>query len=101
VNRGASITLAIHPLPVTGEIERLRREIDELSAFLSDRRAAGVENDIRLRHARIDSLLSSVTIPFNLLFAVRVWADTPTASPRRRSRCARPCRASTGPSSCR
>ena len=26
---------------------------------------------------RIDSLLSSVTIPFNLLFVVRVWADTP------------------------
>ena len=77
VNRGASITLCIHPLPVGGEIDRLRREIDELSAFLSDRRAAGVESDIRLRHARIDSLLSSVTIPFNLLFVVRVWADTP------------------------
>jgi hypothetical protein len=77
VGRGASITLAIHPLPVGGEIDRLRREIDELSAFLSDRRAAGVENEIRLRHGRIDSLLSSVTIPFNLLFAVRVWADTP------------------------
>jgi hypothetical protein len=77
VNRGASITLAVRPLPVGGEIDRLRREIDELSAFLSDRRAAGVENDIRLRHARIDSLLSSVTIPFNLLFVVRVWADTP------------------------
>ena len=77
VSRGAAITLAVHPLPVGGEIERLRREIDELSAFLSDRRAAGVENDIRLRHVRIDSLLSSVTIPFNVLFAVRVWADTP------------------------
>ena len=77
VNHGASITLAIHPLPVGSEIDRLRREIDELSAFLSDRRAAGVENDIRLRRGRIDSLLSSVTIPFNLLFAVRVWADTP------------------------
>jgi hypothetical protein len=77
VNRGASITLCIRPLPVGGEIDRLRREIDELSAFLSDRRAAGVENDIRLRHGRIDSLLSSVTIPFNLLFVVRVWADTP------------------------
>jgi hypothetical protein len=77
VNRGASITLAVHPLPVGGEIERLRREIDELSAFLSDRRAAGVENDIHLRRARIDSLLSSVTIPFNVLFVVRVWADTP------------------------
>ena len=77
VNRGASITLAIHPLPVGAEIDRLRREIDELSAFLSDRRAAGVENDIRLRRSRIDSLLSSVTIPFNLLFVVRVWSDTP------------------------
>jgi type IV secretion system protein TrbE len=77
VNRGASITLGIRPLPVGGEIDRLRREIDELSAFLSDRRAAGVENDIRLRHGRIDSLLSSATIPFNLLFVVRVWADTP------------------------
>jgi hypothetical protein len=76
VNRGAAITLAIRPLPVSGEIERLRREIDELSAFLSDRRAAGVENDIRLRHGRIDSLLSSATIPFNLLFVVRVWSDT-------------------------
>jgi hypothetical protein len=76
VNRGASIVLCIHPLPVGGEIDRLRREIDELSAFLSDRRAAGVESDIRLRHARIESLLSSVTIPFNLLFVVRVWADT-------------------------
>ncbi len=76
VNRGASITLDIHPLPVGAEIDRLRREIDELSAFLSDRRAAGVENDIRLRHGRIDSLLSSATIPFNLLFVVRVWADT-------------------------
>ena len=79
VSRGASITLAVRPLPVGGEIDRLRREIDELSAFLSDRRAAGVENDIRLRHGRIDSLLSSVTIPFQLLFAVRVWADTPEA----------------------
>jgi len=79
VGRGASITLCIRPLPVGGEIDRLRREIDELSAFLSDRRAAGVENDIRLRHSRIDSLLSSVTIPFNLLFIVRVWADTPDA----------------------
>ena len=77
VSRGASITLAIRPLPVAGEIDRLRREIDELSAFLSDRRAAGVENDIQLRRGRIDSLLSSVTIPFNLLFAVRVWAGTP------------------------
>jgi hypothetical protein len=77
VNRGAAITLVVHPLPVGGEIDRLRREIDELSAFLSDRRAAGVESDIRLRHARIESLLSSVTIPFNLLFVVRVWADTP------------------------
>jgi hypothetical protein len=77
VNRGASITVAIHPLPVGGEIDRLRREIDELSAFLSDRRAAGVENDIRMRHGRIDSLLSSVTIPFNVLLVVRVWADTP------------------------
>jgi hypothetical protein len=79
VGRGASITLCIRPLPVGGEIDRLRREIDELSAFLSDRRAAGVENDIRLRHGRIDSLLSSVTIPFNLLFIVRVWADSPDA----------------------
>ncbi|MFZ1054798.1 MAG: hypothetical protein WAN79_03920 [Opitutaceae bacterium] len=77
VNRGASITLAIRALPVGSEIERLRREIDELSAFLSDRRAAGVENDIRLRQGRIESLLSSVTIPFNLLFIVRVWSDTP------------------------
>jgi len=79
VNRGASITLCIRPLPVGAEIDRLRREIDELSAFLSDRRAAGVENDIRMRHGRIDSLLSSATIPFNLLFVVRVWADTPDA----------------------
>ncbi len=79
VSRGASITLAIHPLPVGAEIERLRREIDELSAFLSDRRAAGVENDIRLRRGRIDSLLSSATIPFNMLFVVRVWADTADA----------------------
>jgi hypothetical protein len=79
VGRGASITLCIRPLPVGAEIDRLRREIDELSAFLSDRRAAGVENDIRLRHSRIDSLLSSVTIPFNLLFIVRVWADSPDA----------------------
>jgi hypothetical protein len=79
VNRGASITLAVHPLPVGGEIDRLRREIDELSAFLSDRRAAGVENDIRLRRGRIDSLLSSATIPFNMLFVVRVWADTADA----------------------
>jgi type IV secretion system protein TrbE len=79
VNRGASITLGIRPLPVGPEIDRLRREIDELSAFLTDRRAAGVENDIRLRHSRIDSLLSSATIPFNLLFVVRVWADTPEA----------------------
>lgn len=77
VGRGASITVGIHPLAVSGEIDRLRREIDELSAFLTDRRAAGVENDIRLRHGRIDSLLSSVTIPFNMLFVVRVWADTP------------------------
>ncbi len=76
VSRGASITLAIHPLPVGAEIDRLRREIDELSAFLSDRKAAGVENDIRLRHLRIESLLSSVTIPFNVLFVVRVWSDT-------------------------
>jgi hypothetical protein len=79
VNRGASITLGIRPLPVGPEIDRLRREIDELSAFLTDRRAAGVENDIRLRHSRIDSLLSSATIPFNLLFVVRVWACTPEA----------------------
>jgi hypothetical protein len=77
VSRSASITLSIHPLPVGGEIERLRREIDELSAYLSDRKSAGVENDIRLRHARIESLLSSVTVPFNVLFVVRVWADTP------------------------
>jgi hypothetical protein len=76
VNRGAAITLAIRPLAVSREIDRLRKEIDELSAFLSDRRAAGVENDIRLRHGRIDSLLSSATIPFKLLFIVRVWADT-------------------------
>ena len=79
VGRGASITLCIRPLPVGGEIDRMRREIDELSAFLADRRAAGVENDIRLRHGRIDSLLSSVTIPFNMLFIVRVWAATPDA----------------------
>ncbi|HEY4988270.1 MAG TPA: hypothetical protein VII09_00605 [Opitutaceae bacterium] len=79
VNRGASVTLGIQPLPVGPEIERLRKEIDELSAFLTDRRAAGVENDIRMRHSRIDSLLSSATIPFNLLFVVRVWADTPEA----------------------
>jgi len=76
VNRGAAITLAIRPLGVGAEIERLRREIDELSAFLTDRRATGIENDIRLRHARIDSLLSSVTIPFHLLFVVRVWAES-------------------------
>jgi hypothetical protein len=76
VGRGASVTLAIRPLPVGAEIDRLRREIDELSAFLSDRRSAGVDNDIRLRRGRIDSLLSSVTIPFNLLFVVRVWAET-------------------------
>ena len=77
VSRGACITLAIRPLPVGREIDRLRREIDELSAFLTDRRAAGVENDIRLRQGRIESLLSSVTIPFNMLFTVRVWSDTP------------------------
>jgi hypothetical protein len=77
VGRGASITVSVRPLPVAPEIDRLRREIDELSAFLSDRRSAGVENDILMRRARIDSLLSSVTIPFNLLFVVRVWADTP------------------------
>jgi len=76
VGDGACVTLGVRPLPVGGEIDRLRREIDELSAFLSDRRAAGVENDIRLRHGRIDSLLSSVTIPFNLLFTVRVWSPT-------------------------
>ena len=76
VSRGACITLCARPLPVGAEIERLRREIDQLSAFLTDRRAAGVENDIQLRRARIDSLLSSVTIPFNMLFVVRVWADT-------------------------
>jgi hypothetical protein len=76
VGRGASVTLGIRPLPVGGEIERLRREIDELSAFLADRRSAGVENDIRLRRGRIESLLSSVTVPFNLLFVVRVWSDT-------------------------
>ena len=77
VGRCASICLCIRPLAVGAEIDRLRREIDELSAFLSDRRATGVDNDIRLRRGRIDSLLSSVTIPFNLLFIVRVWADTP------------------------
>ncbi len=79
VGRGAAVTLSLRPLPVGGEIERLRREVDELSAFLTDRRAAGVENDIRLRRGRIDSLLSSVTIPFNVLLVVRVWADTAEA----------------------
>lgn len=73
---GACVTLAVRPLPVAAEIDRLRREIDELSAFLADRKAAGVENDIRLRHSRIESLLSSVTIPFHLLFTVRVWSPT-------------------------
>ena len=77
VGRGACISVGVRPLPVGGEIDRLRREIDELSAFLSDRRSAGVENDIRMRRGRIDSLLSAVTIPFNMLFVVRVWADTP------------------------
>ena len=76
VGEGACMTLGIRPLPVGAEIDRLRREIDELSAFLTDRRAAGVENDIRLRHGRIESLLSSVTIPFNLLFTVRVWSSS-------------------------
>ncbi|HEY1765713.1 MAG TPA: hypothetical protein VGF85_12380, partial [Opitutaceae bacterium] len=77
VGRGACITASVRPLPVGKEIDRLRKEIDELSAFLSDRRSAGVENDIRMRRGRIDSLLSAVTIPFNMLFVVRVWADTP------------------------
>ncbi len=72
----ACVTLSVRPLPVAAEIDRLRREIDELSAFLADRKAAGVENDIRLRHTRIESLLSSVTIPFHLLFTVRVWSPT-------------------------
>ncbi len=76
VGSGACVTVAVRPLPVAPEIDRLRREIDELSAFLSDRKAAGVENDIRLRHSRIESLLSSVTIPFHLLFTVRVWSPT-------------------------
>jgi hypothetical protein len=76
VNRGAAITLAVRPLSVGAEIERLRREIDELSAFLNDRRATGIENDLRHKRERIDSLLSSVTIPFHLLFVVRVWAGT-------------------------
>ena len=76
VASGACITVSVRPLPVAAEIDRLRREIDELSAFLSDRKAAGVENDIRLRYSRIESLLSSVTIPFHLLFTVRVWSAT-------------------------
>jgi len=76
VGRGAAITLNIYPLAVDREIDRLRQEIDELSAFLRERKAAGVENDIQLRRARIDSLLSSVTIPFNVLFVARVWDST-------------------------
>ena len=85
---GAAITLAIRPLPVAGEIgQAAPRDRRAQSAFLSDRRAAGVENDIRLRRGRIDSLLSSVTIPFNLLFVVRVWSDhRGRGSRRRRSR---------------
>jgi hypothetical protein len=76
VGRGVAITLNIQPRSVEREIDRLRREIDELRAFLSDRKAVGVENDLQLRRERIDSLLSSVTIPFSLLMVVRVWDAT-------------------------
>jgi hypothetical protein len=76
VARGAAVTLGIYPRSVQGEIDRLRREIDELRAFLKDRKAAGIENDLQWRRERIDSLLSSVTIPFSLLMVVRVWDRT-------------------------
>jgi type IV secretion system protein TrbE len=79
VDRCAAVTVAVRPVPVGPEIERLRREIDQLSAFLRDRRAAGVENDIRLRRERIDSLMASSTLPFALLAVVRVWGPTEEA----------------------
>ena len=73
---GAAITLNVYPLAVDVEIDRLRREIIDLSLFLSDKKSVGVENDILLRRARIDSLLTSVTIPFKMLFVIRVWDQT-------------------------
>jgi hypothetical protein len=76
VGRGVAITLNISPRSVEGEIDRLRREIDELQAFVHDRKSTGVENDLQWRRERIDSLLSSVTIPFSLLMVVRVWDAT-------------------------
>jgi len=77
VPRGAALTVAVRPLSVDREIDRLRREIEELSAFVNDRRAVGIENDLQLRRSRIDSLLSAVTIPFRMLFIARVWGATP------------------------
>ena len=77
VGDGVSITLNVYPLSVDQEIDRLRREIADLSLFLSDKKSIGVENDILLRRARIDSLLSSVTIPFKVLFVIRIWDASP------------------------
>ena len=73
---GICITLNVYPLAVDAEIERLRGEIAELSLFLGDKKSLGVEHDIANRRARIESLLSSVTIPFKMLFVVRVWDRT-------------------------
>ena len=75
-SEGICITLNVYPLSIDSEIERLRREIAELSLFLSDKKSLGVENDIITRRARIDSLLSSVTIPFKMLFVIRLWDRT-------------------------
>ncbi|AHF95010.1 hypothetical protein OPIT5_00305 (plasmid) [Opitutaceae bacterium TAV5] len=75
-DRNCSITQNIFPLPVDVEIERLRKELDEIQKSLTMAKSAGLDEQGRLLLARINSLVSSAVIPFKVLTVVRVWADS-------------------------
>ena len=74
--RNCTVVQNIYPLAISDEVNRLRKEIEELSKFLTDPKSIGAGKEIQNKRARIDALMDGSTMPFKTLTVVRVWADT-------------------------
>jgi len=71
-----TITVNIDPIPVRSEITKEEKEHDRISGDYASEKKVSLLSVMQKKQKKIAALMEGHTLPFNALFAVRVWDQT-------------------------
>jgi hypothetical protein len=67
------VTINIHPLPVRKEIEKEEKMIERIQGDFVSEQKYSLLTALRKKEAKVDALAEGFTLPYEVLYLVRVW----------------------------